>query len=93
MRSWGPEPSWAAIEAMAHGAVTILDPAYEEQFGDAALYAQRDEVSQVLKNVTSDPDRFARQQERGYAFVRGLSAGAWQQRVSDLLTSTEARRP
>lgn len=85
MRSWGPEPSWAAIEAMAHGAVTILDPAYEEQFGDAALYAPPDEVSQVLKNVTADPARFARQQERGHAFVRGLSAAAWQELVGDLI--------
>ncbi|MCW2801384.1 MAG: hypothetical protein JWQ70_2856 [Aeromicrobium sp.] len=92
MRSWGPEPSWAAIEAMAHGAVTILDPAYEEQFGDAALYAQPDDVPQLLKNVTADPARFARQQERGYAFVRGLSAAAWQRRVRDLLASEGAAR-
>ncbi|MGZ5421445.1 MAG: glycosyltransferase family 2 protein [Aeromicrobium sp.] len=67
-RSWGPELSWAALEAIAHGALAILDPAYEEQFGDAAVYAPAAEVKDAVDAFVKDPEEFARQQSRGYDF-------------------------
>lgn len=70
MRSWGPELSWAAVEALAHGVVAILDPGYEGQFGNAALYARPDEVADVLAELAGDPERFSSQQFRGYEFCR-----------------------
>lgn len=70
MRSWGPELSWATRSALAHGVVAILDPSYEEQFGDAAVYARPDEVAGVLSTLVNDPELFSSQQFRGYEFCR-----------------------
>ena len=71
MRSWGSELSWAAIEAMAHGCVAILDPAYEEHFGAAAIYTGSRSARDIIDQLTNNPVEFSRQQERGYDFCAG----------------------
>ena len=71
MRSWGSELSWAAIEAIAHGCVAILDPAYEDHFGAAALYTGGRSARDIIDHLTNNPAEFSRQQERGYDFCAG----------------------
>lgn len=84
-KSWGPELSWFALEAMAHGCVVILDPMYESQFADAAIYARPTEVAGAISVFAHDPERFGCQQSRGYDFcMRQASAMALQETVSSV---------
>ena len=74
MRSWGPELSWAALEAIANGCVAILDPGYEDFFGDAALYTRDRTTKSHIDALSKNPSAFARQQERGYELAAEFSA-------------------
>ena len=71
MRSWGSELSWAAVEAIAHGCVAILDPAYEDHFGAAAIYTGNRSARDIIDQLTENTAEFSRQQERGYDFCAG----------------------
>ena len=78
MRSWGSELSWAGVEAIAHGCVAILDPAYEDHFGDAAIYTGNRSARDIIDQLTENPAEFSRQQERGYDFcVAELSSESY----------------
>ena len=93
MRSWGPELSRAALEAIANGAVAILEPSYEAQFGDAALYAGADEVKGVIDALVKDPAAFNRQQSQGFDFVESqFSAQVFKDVVSSLVDVSDDDR-
>ena len=74
MRSWGPELSWAALEAIANGCVAILDPGYEDFFGGAALYTRDRTTKSHIDALSKNPSAFARQQKRGYELAAKFSA-------------------
>jgi hypothetical protein len=57
-----------AIEAMARGSVVIVDPALRPLLGDAALYLDDPDAEQLVTRLTTDPARFAAQQERALRF-------------------------
>ena len=84
MRSWGPELSWATLEAMANGCVAILDPAYEEFFGGAALYTGDHTAKSQIDALTRNPAAFALQQRLGYELVAELSAASFADFVTHL---------
>ena len=69
-QSWGPELPWAVVAALAEGAVVVIDPAYQQHLGGAAVYASAVDVHDELKALAADPERVAEYRERGYAFCR-----------------------
>ena len=71
-QSWGPELPWAVVAALAEGAVVVIDPAYQQHLGGAAVYASAVDVHDELKALAADPDRVAEYRERGYAFCREI---------------------
>ena len=93
MRSWEPEMSWPALEAIANGCVAILDPAYEEFFGDAALYTGDRTVKKLIDALTKDPAAFSRQQTRGYELAAAdFSAESYVEFVTGLARPADPER-
>lgn len=68
--AWGDGPTWPMISALASGAVLVVDPRHRSTFGDAAVYAGPDEARRTIDELVADPRAYARQRERGDAFVR-----------------------
>jgi hypothetical protein len=70
-----PDPSMleafgmAPAEAMAAGVPTVLPPVFAPVFGDGAVYAEPEEVRDLLLEIANDPDRYAAVQQRGLAVV------------------------
>jgi hypothetical protein len=69
-QSWGPELPWAAVAALAEGAVVVIDPAYQPHLRGAAVYASAVDIHDELKALAADPGRVTEYRERGYAFCR-----------------------
>jgi hypothetical protein len=57
------------IEAMASGAVAVLPPHFETLFADGAIYAEPDEVRELVRRLHADRRAFVRQSRRGAALV------------------------
>ncbi|MCD9199749.1 glycosyltransferase family A protein [Aeromicrobium wangtongii] len=57
-----------AIEAMARGCVVIVDPALRPLLGDAALYLDDPDAEHLVTALTTEPARFAEQQQRSLRF-------------------------
>jgi hypothetical protein len=73
------------MEAMFAGAVAILPPSFEEVFGDAAVYAQPDEVQATVAACYRDWSRFQAQSQRGLAYVlENCTAAAYRRRLARL---------
>jgi glycosyltransferase involved in cell wall biosynthesis len=73
-------------EAMAMGVPCVLPTEYEETFGDAAFYAEPDQVADAIRTLWSDHDMYDNHSERGIAFVAencGWEAGT--RRIASLL--------
>ena len=60
----------APLEAMASGAVAILPAQFADLFGDAAVYAEVDEVAGLVRRFAADQQAFDRQSARGQQFAR-----------------------
>lgn len=58
------------MEAMAASRVVILPKSFRAIFGDAAVYASPDAVSNTARSLWADPDAYRVQAERGLDFVR-----------------------
>ena len=58
----------AIVEAMAAGVVCVLQPDFEPVFGDAAVYANPDEVEDTVRRLWNEGE-YAAQQQRGWSFV------------------------
>jgi hypothetical protein len=71
-----PDPSMleafgmAPAEAMAAGVPTVLPPIFEPLFGDGAVYAEPEQVRELLLELADDPVRYAELQRAGRAVVR-----------------------
>lgn len=57
------------LKAMRAGKVVILPPYLYETYGAAALYAEPDEVRDVVERLSHDEEAFVSQAYRGQAFV------------------------
>jgi O-antigen biosynthesis protein len=58
-----------ALEAMASGCVVVLPPDFGRIYGNAAVYCQLSEVTEIVRELHSAPAGYAQQQERGLAYV------------------------
>ncbi|WP_416147718.1 glycosyltransferase [Salipaludibacillus sp. HK11] len=57
------------FEAMAAGVPVIIEPKYQQLFGEAAMYAEADEVKQVIEALIGDEKRYVEQVEKAQAYV------------------------
>ena len=57
-------------EAMAAGVPVICSPEFEECFGEAAIYAEPNEVRQIIDSFWRDRKTYYRQSLRGQEFVK-----------------------
>lgn len=60
----------AILEAIAAGLVVILPKHYEEVFGEAAIYAEPDDVVAVVRRYRADQDRYNEQRIRAEEVLR-----------------------
>lgn len=58
------------MEAMFAGAVVVLPPSFQAVFGDAALYAEPDQVQALIQAYYCDWPRYEAQSQRGMAYAR-----------------------
>lgn len=58
------------MEAMASGAVAVLDPALRRSFGEAAQYAEPAAAMDVVRRLHADPDEYRRRSHAGQLWVR-----------------------
>ncbi|WP_129711029.1 glycosyltransferase [Haloactinopolyspora alba] len=56
-------------EAMAMGVPCVLPTEYAEIFGDAAVYAEADDVAETIRELWADADRYHEYSRRGAEFV------------------------
>lgn len=80
----------AILEAMNHGVVCVLPPHFKPVFGDAAVYAEPQQVAQTIDSLW-EPGRYAAQQQRGFEFVHAeCSPAAYLRRLERLGTTSDA---
>jgi hypothetical protein len=73
-------------EAMAKGIVCVLPAEYEETFFDAALYADPENLVDVIEDVWSDRDMYYEYSSRGIAYVKeNCGLGIGMSRIESLL--------
>ncbi|MRK02702.1 glycosyltransferase [Aeromicrobium sp. S22] len=68
--AWGTAPTWPMLQALAAGAVLVVDPRHRPALGDAAVYADPAGVRGVVDALAADATAYAAQRARGDAFVR-----------------------
>lgn len=73
------------MEAMFAGAVVVLPPSFEPVFGEAALYAEPDQVQALIRCHYEDWSRFQAQSERGLAYAHdNCTPAAYRRRLAQL---------
>jgi hypothetical protein len=73
------------MEAMFAGAVAVLPRSFETVFGDAAVYAQPEEVRTLVADYYRDWSLFQAQSARGLAYVnKNCTAAAYRRRLARL---------
>jgi hypothetical protein len=79
----------AIVEALAAGLVVVLPRHLEPTFGDAAVYAEPDEVLPLVERLWRDPAAYAAQSERAIAAAaREFGPEALVQRVARIMDDT-----
>ncbi|UNK47346.1 glycosyltransferase [Arthrobacter sulfonylureivorans] len=79
----------AILEAMSYGVVCVLPGHFEPVFKDAAVYAEPDQVNDVV-NKLWDPMRYAQQQQRAVQFIeQNCTPAAYLKRLSGLGVEVE----
>ena len=74
------------LEALASGCVVVLPPDFERLYGDAAVYCQPSDVHDVVLELFSAPTLYAKQQQRGRAYVeKENSSNAFNDRLMSLV--------
>lgn len=63
----------AAMESLAAGCVAVMPPYMEELFGDAALYAQPQQVRRLIDEYAANKEKFLAQSHRAQDFARRFS--------------------
>ena len=77
-------------EAMASGAVTVLDRSFESLFEDGAVYCRPEETTELVNRFIASPEDFVRQSRAGRDLVeRKFSLAAYPQRMRELYESLE----
>lgn len=71
-RTWGPALPWNVVAALARGVVPVVEPVLRPWLGDAAVYAERAGMRQVLDDLSRDPDRLVATREAGAALVSAV---------------------
>ncbi len=93
-RRWVEAFGISIAEAMACGAVTILDQSYESLFEDGAVYARPEETMEVVERFMEWPEEFERQSRVGRSLVeRKFSLDAYPQRMRELYDNLELTPP
>lgn len=67
--AWGAGPTQPMLEALAAGAVLVVDPRHRPVLGDAAVYAEPERVRGVIEALVADPAAYAAQRARGDAYA------------------------
>jgi Glycosyltransferase family 28 C-terminal domain len=81
-------------EAMASGAVAVLPPHFRELFGDAAVYAEPEQVRTEVLRLHADWPAFQKQAEAAQELVRSrFSHLAHQNRVASLVGKPRGNGP
>lgn len=68
--SWLEAFGRAPVEAMAAGVPVVLAPVFKATFGSGALYAEPEDVAELVAELTADHDRYLEQRELGFDTVR-----------------------
>ena len=68
--AWGDAPTHPMYEALGAGAVLVVDPRHRPVLGDAAVYAEPEQVRGVIDALLADPVAYAAQRARGDAYAR-----------------------
>ncbi|MRJ75239.1 glycosyltransferase [Aeromicrobium sp. SMF47] len=68
--AWGAVALQPMLEALAVGAVLVVDERHRRAFGDAALYGAPEDVIGLVEPMVADPARWQAQRERGLQFAR-----------------------
>ncbi|MCW4454299.1 glycosyltransferase [Flavobacterium sp. MXW15] len=73
------------MEAMFAGAVVVLPPSFEAVFGDAAIYAEPEQVQALIRACYEDWPRFQAQSERGLTYAyENCTPSAYRRRLARL---------
>lgn len=81
----------APLEAMAAGVPTILPPCFRDLFGEAAIYAEPDDVRREIDALMADPERYRTQVERSWEVLEErFGQGAHLRRLAALGVRSEA---
>ena len=83
--------SWTAVlEALRAGKVVILPPSLERTYGDAALYANPEDVASLVSDYSDDALAYVRQAKRGQSYIeRNYSKDAYLSRLKELVGNAE----
>ncbi|WP_280770557.1 glycosyltransferase [Salipaludibacillus daqingensis] len=57
------------FEAMAAGVPVIIEPKYKDLFGEAAIYAEADNVQETIDKLMNDPTMYKGQVDKALAYV------------------------
>ncbi|MCR6112297.1 glycosyltransferase [Bacillus sp. A301a_S52] len=57
------------FEAMAAGVPVVIEPKYKDLFGEAAIYAEPEEVLEAIEKLMSQPERYEAQVEKAKQYV------------------------
>ncbi|WP_169837742.1 glycosyltransferase [Salipaludibacillus agaradhaerens] len=57
------------FEAMAAGVPVVIEPKYKDLFGEAAIYAEPEEVLKAIEKLMSQPERYEAQVEKAKQYV------------------------
>lgn len=82
----------AILEAIAAGTVVILPNRFREVFGQAALYAEADDVEELIHQLHSDFSSYQSQLKRSKTvLLEHFSYSAYRKRISGLFSSNAAK--
>ena len=70
--AWGAGPTHPMLEALAAGTVLVVDPRHRPSLGDAAVYAEPEQVRATVDSLLADPAAYAAQRDKGDAFARDV---------------------
>jgi glycosyltransferase involved in cell wall biosynthesis len=79
----------AVLEAMAAGKPAILSTRFRETFGDAAIYAEPDDVSRTIDRLWTDKTAYIARAEAGRAFASSCDISKFPERFERTLAYTE----